>query len=118
MAMPSDVDDSSPQVRSLIVSRTKWTLPSAKQVLTPPLCRLRDMAEVMMSVESLMQPIRCCDPMPTYQISLQFCISSPVAPSSPRELLGVGLYAARPALTMLHPENPNAQTPRGSSGEI
>src|SRR5260370_40304350 len=114
MAMRCDLDSSRPKVSSVTLLETKRTLPSAKQTSPPPLCMLRDRPEVMMAPGSLMQPMPCAEPMVGFQNLAQFWISSPSLPESPRRLLGVGLYGARPALTMLADEKPRAQVPRGS----
>src|SRR5262245_6610163 len=95
----------------------KRTLPSAKQALTPPVCLLRDMPEVM-RLPFFMQPSPSTEPMVAVQNDEQVWISSPSLPESPRLLFGVGLLAARPALTMLELGKPRAQTPRGSSGDF
>src|SRR4029077_5047498 len=64
------------------------------------------------------QPIPCAEPMVAFQNLVHVWISSPSPPESPRVLLGVGLWASRPALLMLDGGKPRAHTPRGSSGEM
>src|SRR5205085_6486359 len=96
-----------PQVYWVILLLTKRTLPSQKQALTPPVCRLRAMPEVM-TLPPVWQPMPCCEPMVVFQKLAQVWISSPSLPESPRVLLGVGLWASRPALVMLAEGKPKA----------
>ncbi len=56
MTWPSALESKRTQVIWLTLFRTKWTLPSAKQQLTPPVCKLRDIAEVM-RLPAVVQPI-------------------------------------------------------------
>src|SRR5690242_3405764 len=100
MTWPSALEIRKHQVCSSIVFLMKRTLPSPRQAFTPPVCRLRDMPEVM-RLPFLMQPIPSAEPMVAVQNFEQVWISSPSLPESPRLLFGVGLYAARPALMML-----------------
>src|SRR5262249_11942105 len=114
MTCPSAFEHNRHQSTSLIDFWIMWTLPSPKQMFTPPpVCRLRDIAEVMRLPE-VVQPI----PSSAFR-GLQYkapssSSSPPSAGVPPRRLFGVGLYVARPAFVMLAPGNPIAHTPRGS----
>src|SRR5262249_15538996 len=82
----------------------------------PRVWRLGDMAEVI-RVPSTVQPMRYRVPrFGSPQYVAPSWSSSPPSPPVGAEmvLFGVGLYPARPALTMLDPGNPRAHTPRGS----
>src|SRR5689334_3232900 len=116
MICPSDLDRSRHQSSSVIEFLMNRTLPSARHTLTPAVCRLRDMAEVI-SVPEVVQPMPSAAPCGEQYMAPSWSSSPPSAAVPPSKLFGLGLYEPRPPLTMLAPGRPMAQMPRGSIGE-